>query len=296
MKKKRYEISVFLLVFLIWSIYGNNVSAAKCTQGEHEFDVHVVEYAQGDSAGIREYVCIHCGYSYEEEIPRTGHHYGEYRIVQEATCAQEGLKVRECLDCGIEDSDIIPFREEHSFGDWKQEKEQTCSQDGLQQRFCELCGYAEQQTAAATGVHEYKEAAREATCTKEGEKVYTCSFCGDVYREEIKATGHKWGEKFVKREPTYDEEGLVWQVCEHDETHIIEEAIAVLERPETETDAPLPVEPEEKEPLFNELDAVLGVANVGTFSFFFFLIRRDQYVINWDKRKKALLDMQEDVK
>ena len=49
-----------------------------------------------------------CGEEYTEVIPATGHQYGAWTVVKEATETEEGLKERVCSVCGEKESEVIP--------------------------------------------------------------------------------------------------------------------------------------------------------------------------------------------
>lgn len=287
---KKYRVQIIFLVLLLWGIPFTNVFAAKCTQAQHEFQVEILEYATGEKDGLREYTCIYCGDSYTEIIPRTGHRFGEYLIKQEADCAHEGVRYRICEHCGLEEHEIIPFSDQHSFGEWVTTERSSCAENGLSQRVCTKCGYTQEQEIPATGDHHYSESTQAATCTKDGEITYTCDDCGYSYSEKIAAIGHDWGPFEMQEEPTETSEGVSVSVCKNDASHIRKETIQRLELMESETQMQM-VQREitDKTGIFNELDLVFGSVNVGTFGLFFFFIRRDVYVINWDRRKKELL-------
>lgn len=293
---------MFLLSLVIWANLSITLTAAECEPDEHEYEIFIIQYATPEQDGVRELVCVNCGYSYTEDIPRSGHHFSEYEIEIEADCAHEGVKVRQCQDCGVKEYDIIPYTDDHSFGEWEDINEPLCTTDGLRQRRCTKCGTIEEQVIPATGEHSYEETIRPATCTEDGEKVYQCQNCDDSYTEKIAALGHKWGETVIVKAATVDEQGLTRRVCRHDHSHTSEEAIPKLPpetaatatetatetETETEKATELLQEPEPKE-VFNQMDIILGGANFSTFWLFFLLIRRDFHVINWDKRRKAQL-------
>mgnify|MGYP003504369814 CR=1 FL=1 len=76
------------------------------------------------------------------------HEYGEWVILNEATCTKEGLKGRDCKGCPAFERETIS-KLEHEF---------VAANDVL-----------------------------EATCEKAGAKLYTCKYCKDVKIESITA-------------------------------------------------------------------------------------------------------------
>ena len=110
-----------------------------------------------------------------EEIPATGHKFGEYEVVTEA----------------------------------------TCSKDGLKRRTCSVCNEVEEVKIPATGKHTaVTEITKKATCTTAGEKVTKCSVCDKVLStEEIPATGHKYSDYVIKKDATETEDGILERTC-----------------------------------------------------------------------------------
>ena len=301
--RNRIKEIFFLLFLILLMLPSISASAAPCTQPEHNYQPEIIEYADEEHDGLRQYTCIYCQDTYQETIPRTGHHFGEFKMEQAADCIHEGVKVRECTECGEKEYEIIPYTNRHDYGEWYTEESPTCSVLGISQRTCRVCGGVEQKIIPAEGSHAYQKTQIPAGCTEDGQIIYRCINCGDTYSEQIPATGHKWGELSIIQEPTSDKEGRGIRVCEFDESHVQEVSIPKLAEPETETEtepvteesevippeteAIKPVKPAEaKRPLVNELDLVLGAINVTTVGGFIFFIKMDWYVISWHLRKR----------
>ena len=91
---------------------------------------------------------------------------------------------------------------------------------------------------------------KEPTCTENGYKAhYECTECGKWFADAsgsveitdktsfiIDATGHKWDDGVVTKEPTYDETGIKTFTCENDPSHTKEEVIPMKEYRESDTD------------------------------------------------------------
>lgn len=85
--------------------------------------------------GYTTYTCSACGDTYNtDEIAATGHNYGEWTVVKEATCTEDGLKEKVCV-CTAKESEAIPAKG-HSFGNWVVVYDATCEFDGLKERTC----------------------------------------------------------------------------------------------------------------------------------------------------------------
>ena len=90
--------------------------------------------------------CTICGYNYIEVLEPLGHTAGDWIIVKEATCTEEGLKVNYCVIDGEQlDSETIPAAG-HIFGEWSTEKEATVLANGARSRECAVCGVKETQS------------------------------------------------------------------------------------------------------------------------------------------------------
>ena len=67
------------------------------------------------------------------------HDFGEWQITKQATCTEEGLRVRSCNNCEEKISIVIDTLD-HSFGEWKTTTPSTCERSGLDERVCINCG------------------------------------------------------------------------------------------------------------------------------------------------------------
>lgn len=295
MRKSNYIGIFFLLVMFGLSIMPQYVHAAACTQADHQYKTRIISHADGDNDGECEFYCIYCGDTYTKTIPRTGHHYGEFQVETQATCAIQGLKYRECQDCEKREYEVIPFSNEHNFGEWKVVKQSGCSETGIRQRICKDCNQSQEEEIASAKTHDYEEITYPATCTEDGEIIKKCKNCGDTKKTEILAAiGHNYGEEIVKQEATEDREGIVWRICANDESHILERALPKLAKAETEqpeafSEPEQPVPPKEEKRAVNVIEAAVVGANTATFGIFFFLIKSDLGVLKWIKRNRRLM-------
>ena len=65
------------------------------------------------------------------------HHFGEWSVEREATCTEEGAKVRTC-DCGETEAESIAATG-HSPSDWIIDTAATCKEAGLRHTECTVC-------------------------------------------------------------------------------------------------------------------------------------------------------------
>ena len=118
------------------------------------------------------------------------HSYTE-ELTKQPTCTEEGEKIFTC-DCGDTYTEIIPAKGHTEVID--KAVPATCTTDGKTEgSHCSVCGEVikAQTVIKATG-HKYDDGkiTKQPTCTAEGVKTYTCLECGDTKTETIKANGH----------------------------------------------------------------------------------------------------------
>ncbi|MEI3419505.1 MAG: leucine-rich repeat protein [Blautia sp.] len=159
---------------------------------EHVYEAIIIDEAQCMASGRQKLTCKKCGYSYEEEIPATGHSWNAGEITKEATCEEKGEKAYTCANCGNTKAEEIPATGHAEVKD--EAVEATCEKDGLTEgSHCSVCGKVleEQKAVLATG-HSWNagEITKKATCEEVGVKTYTCANCGNTKTEDIPATGH----------------------------------------------------------------------------------------------------------
>ena len=94
--------------------------------------------------------------------------------------------------------------------------EPTCEESGYDEYWrCEECKEILTEDGIITTVrklpalgHSYDKSVIAVGCTTNGYTEYTCSACGDTYRDEtVKATGHKYEEEEITKQPTCTSEG-----------------------------------------------------------------------------------------
>ena len=160
-----------------------------CTRCDHTEDptTHVYDNTEEIPAdcfnsGWTIYSC-ECGDSYMEEVPASGHSFGEWQVSTPSTCIKEGVEKRVCERCGEEEVRSIP-EAEHVFSEWTVTKEPDCTEAGSQERICSVCHKTETAEIPAVG-HKYGLVEEcPATCAKNGKKIFECSVCHDI-KEEI---------------------------------------------------------------------------------------------------------------
>lgn len=124
------------------------------------------------------------------------HTFGEWEILEAATCTAEGKQIRRCTDCDAQEEAAIPV-EDHILGDWVLDHEPNCTEEGLQIRSCQNCTYSVQDKIAAIG-HNFRDwtTITAPTCEDTGKNSRTCKECGLEETKTVAALGHNY-EAFV---------------------------------------------------------------------------------------------------
>lgn len=153
---------------------------------------------------------------YQEEIPATGHSYGEWTVLEEPGCTDTGLRKHSCQTCGYEETETMPALG-HNYGEWVTEIEPTCQEEGLRVRVCLRCNDSyEDERIPKTDHIPAVAVGNGPTCTEPGcTDEVGCGVCGVLLQasELIPALGHSFGEWSVVQEPDCVEEGLQQHTC-----------------------------------------------------------------------------------
>lgn len=102
MKNRRIKFLVFLCMTFLMFLYTGFVYASPmegCIDGSHEFESELLVPNTEDEEGQVRNTCIKCGYSYMEYLPRTGHQYGDWIVVEQDSEAGIQVEERECINC-----------------------------------------------------------------------------------------------------------------------------------------------------------------------------------------------------
>lgn len=138
----------------------------------------------------------------------------EWVVDIEATCTEDGLKHKECTDCGASlEQEDIPANG-HSYGEWEVTLEATCTTDGSKHRICSVCEDEEIEVISQTGHTPSSLQTEEATCTQDGRTYYVCTVCGVEYDvTPIQAPGHSISDWIIDKDATCTEDGEKHREC-----------------------------------------------------------------------------------
>ena len=138
--------------------------------------------------------------------------------IQEATCAEAGVKARIGSDGNIEETEPIPPTSDHSYDSWQIVAEATCTTKGAQERTCLVCGSKETSDIDLNPeAHVFGNwvITEEATCAESGIQVRICSECGAEESASVDVTdNHVYGEWITVAESTCTAKGIQERICE----------------------------------------------------------------------------------
>lgn len=97
-------------------------------------------------AGEKTFTCV-CGATKMEEIPATGHSWGEYEVTTAATCTQPGVMTSTCSNCGGTQTKETPATG-HSWGDEPAVTYAANGQDGEKVYTCTVCSESKKEAIA----------------------------------------------------------------------------------------------------------------------------------------------------
>ena len=184
----------------------------------HDLKETVITEPTCGTAGSKEITCSRCDFKDTKEIPATGAHaYGDWVIVKEATCTEEGLRTQTCANCGDVKKEVLP-KVDHTWNEGEVSKQPTCTENGERTFTCTVCGTSKTEVAEdlpAIGHNWSDWEVKDATCTENGLKTRHCQNdgCNEVESEVIPATGHTFGEWTVTTPATCETEGQEERTC-----------------------------------------------------------------------------------
>ena len=126
------------------------------------------------------------------------HTWGDWEVVQAATCTVDGSQKRTCSVCGKEETKVI--KAAHKFGEWETVTASTCAVKGSAKRVCTVCQYEETKELDLAD-HTYAKDeegndvvvwSQEADCVNGGTGVKTCTVCGHEEAVSASALGHNF--------------------------------------------------------------------------------------------------------
>ena len=223
------------LLNVFFGYEGNEGYYYKCTECGHirtssesfgvkaasVLDVH--EHILGDWQVVREQTCQedgvlgrYCSVCNElvdaKPINACGHDYSIITVVS-PTCEEDGYTLHTCSRCGDNYKTDIVTKLGHDLVH-HEAKTATCTETGWNAYdTCTRCEYTTYEELPALG-HNYEAVITAPTCTEQGYTTYTCAKCGDCYiADYVEAFGHTPSDWITTIEPTCTAKGSKHKIC-----------------------------------------------------------------------------------
>lgn len=137
---------------------------------------------QPEDGSSEQVECSQCGeVKNKSDYVECDHEFGEWSVLIEPTCSEEGYKERVCKLCGHFESDTVATLEHNWEDSFTVDREADCENDGLKSIHCKDCDAVKDETVIPKLEHDFGEW----TENEEGtEKTRTCSRCGTVETEK----------------------------------------------------------------------------------------------------------------
>ena len=183
---------------------------------EHSYTEEITKQPTCTEEGEKIFTCD-CGDTYTEIVPAKGHTEVIDKAVP-ATCTTDGkTEGSHCYVCGeVIKAQTVIKATGHKYDDGKITKQPTCTETGVKTYTCSECGATKAETIKANGHTEVIDKAVPATCTTDGKTEGShCYVCGEVIKAQtvIKATGHKYDDGKITKQPTCTETGVKTYTC-----------------------------------------------------------------------------------
>jgi hypothetical protein len=146
----------------------------------HDFVVTVLTAPGCITDGLQRHACSRCSVTYNESIPRTGHHI--FETVTAPTCTKQGYTTYACTDCSVSYQDSFVRATGHDYV--AEETTATgCTTNGVITYTC-TCGDSYTRLTPFSG-HSYTGVVTAPTCTEGGYTTYTCDRCYKSYLDSL---------------------------------------------------------------------------------------------------------------
>lgn len=220
--------------------------------------VGVVTKPDCTNGGYTTYTCSVCDDDYVGDyVDANGHSEGVWRVTTAPDCTNKGVETNKCSVCFTDWTTREVAAEGHDSGAWKTTVAPKCEEWGTESLLCTKCDTSLNTRGIAPKGHgETKtEVTLEAGCETAGKKSTICLDCNKelsfivipqtghtagaaatcetdcictVCKEVlVDRLGHIWNDGVITKEPSETETGLKVYTCQRDNSHIIEETLAI---------------------------------------------------------------------
>ena len=162
-----------------WDDYGQLTWVAydPCENG-HTYE-SVVADPTCTEQGYTTHTCTICGDTYlDTYVDATGHSYGEWYTVTEATCTVYGEERRDCANCDHYETHTTELAD-HTYESVVTEP--TCTEQGYTTHTCAACGDSYVDGYVDALGHNYESVVTPPTYVEQGYTTHTCTVCGHSY-------------------------------------------------------------------------------------------------------------------
>lgn len=188
----------------------------------HSHEAKITKAPTCTESGVKTFTC-HCGDTYTETIPATGHDYKSQIVAP--TCTDKGYTIKTCSKC----NDVIYTTYTDPLG----HKEKititpaSCTSTGLKKVTCTVCNKVVREEVIPPTGHNYEKTTVAPTCDDQGYDLNTCA-CGVWYKDNyVDALGHDYVE-LTSTAPTCTAKGVIVYYCKRDAEHTYEITIDAL--------------------------------------------------------------------
>lgn len=130
------------------------------------------------------------------------HRWGEWVVVYDSTCLDEGLEERECYECGAKQTAHIPIKDHEWREDLSRRKEPTCTDNGYIYYRCSVCGSETWEDIPALGhIYAQDENGNDIvnwqvapSCSTYGQGTKVCIRCGE--QQTVTTEGQGYGHEY----------------------------------------------------------------------------------------------------
>lgn len=163
----------------------------------HRYEIVVTE-PTCEAGGYTTYTC-RCDDSYTDSYTEAlGHDMGQWEILNDSNCTQEGSRQRDCSRCDNYETEVIAPKG-HTYN--CEATSPTCTSGGYTTYTCSCGDFYVSDEVEALDHNEITHEAKAPTCTEKGWDAYvTCSRCDYTTKVEKEALGHTETEA-VKENP-----------------------------------------------------------------------------------------------
>ena len=167
----------------------------------HSMTKHAAVAPDCTTAGSKEYYeCGNCGKLFSDvngktettladvTIKATGRHtFGNWTIIKEADCTNEGSRQHTCTQCGITETGVIEALGHKYSTEWTIDKAPGCTTSGTKSHHCEICGVKADMTNIPAAGHKFGDwsVITPATKKQEGLERRACTVCGETEEKSI---------------------------------------------------------------------------------------------------------------